>query len=156
MNQTMRFRPTLVVALLLLALAGGLLWEAQSFDRASAIFPIFIGKIFVGLVLLEIVFEVQKMIKPVQRNRGEEERAPANDVWKEFKGVLWLSLFLLLLYLSGFVVSIPLYIFAFLRFSARRSLSESLLMASGVSLFVYIMFMMLLGYDLHGGVLFTS
>jgi len=157
MMRTLQFRPSLAAALVLLTLAVLVLWGAMGFDRSSAVFPLFIGKIFFGLALLEVVLEVRKVYRPDDRLAASALDIPAEErksVWKEVKAFIWLAAFLLLLYLVGFVVAIALYLFSFLRLSAGRSIKDSLIFTAGVTLFVYVVFMVLLGYDLYGGMLF--
>jgi hypothetical protein len=157
MMRTLQFRPALAAALVLLALAVLVLWSAMGFDRSSAVFPLFIGKIFLGLVVLEVVFEVRKIYRPDDRLGATALGVTpqgSKSVWKEVKAFIWLAAFLLALYLVGFVVAIALYLFSFLRLSAGRSIKDSLIFTSGVTLFVYVVFMVLLGYDLYGGFLF--
>jgi len=143
-----------IVALLLLLMAVSVLYTAYSYSGGSGIFPRFIGWVFVGLVLLEIAVQLKGLFKPLAPISADSQ-APADNVivLKEIRGFLWIGLFLLVLYLVGFLISIPLYLFAFLRFSANRSLKESLIMSVSSTLFVYVLFIQVMEYRLYSGVL---
>jgi len=145
-----------IIAIVILLGAVPVLITAYGYSGGSGIFPRFIGWVFVGLVLLEMVVQLKRMIMlpPSEQNATgfDSHDLGRAKVEKEIQGFLWICFFLLFLYLGGFLVSIPLYMFAFLRFSARRPFKECLFMATGSTLFVYILFIVLMEYRLYPGV----
>jgi hypothetical protein len=147
-----------IVAMVILLMAGAVLITAYGYSGGSGIFPRFIGWIFLGLVLLELAIQTIGLLRPsIRCGAGKTDCQPGVDkavILKEIQGVLWIGLFLLALYLAGFLISIPLYMFAFLRFSAKRTLKECLIMSVGATLFVYVLFIELMDYRLYSGVLF--
>ena len=156
-----QLKPGLIVATLLLLMAVSVLVAAYSFSNASGLFPRFIGWIFVGLTLIEFILQVKMQLlaeKADDRERDADLRAHGKnkDVLKEIRGFAWLSLLLGLLYLLGFLVSIPVYILAFLRISAQRPWKDSIIISASATLFVYLVFVQLLEYRLFAGILFGA
>jgi len=156
--QTSR-KTAFIVALLILFMAVSVLVTAYGYSGGSGIFPRFIGWVFLALILLELGLQVKGFVKPSTTSTEQIDAtnmtgADRAFVLKEIQGFLWIGFFLLLLYLGGFLISIPVYMFAFLRFSAKRSLRECLLMSIGSMVFVYLLFIQLMEYRLYSGILF--
>lgn len=149
-------RSAFIVAVIILLFAVGVLIAAYDFRGGSGVFPRFIGWIFAGLTALEVIIQLKSLLSPSVR--GGALRAPYinENVLKEIRGFLWIFFFLVVLFLTGFMVGIPLYILVFLRLSAGRSWKECALLALGAEVFVYILFMQLLEYRLYAGVLFGA
>lgn len=148
-------RSALIVALLILVMAVWLLIAAYDFSGGSGVFPRFIGWVFVGLTLIEVVVHLKALVSGPAGRTGYS--ASTNEiVLKEIKGFLWIVFFLVAVYLTGFMIGIPLYIFAFLRLSAGRSFQQCAIMAVAATIFVYILFRELLEYRLYAGVLFGA
>jgi len=148
----------LAIALTLTALAIAVLVTAYSYSRASGLFPIFIGWIF----LLLSVLEVGVQLKPILRDQVQTPTAKdttgipveTKGVMSEAGGFLWLGLLLAVIYAIGFLLATPLFMFVFLRFAARRSVMQSAAIALAATVFVYVVFAWLLQYRLYPGVLF--
>ncbi len=156
MAQPVNHKTALIVALLVLAFAISVLVTAYDYRGGSGIFPRFIGWIFIGLTLIECVVQLKSM-----NNSGQESlfsfsfARPDEKVIKELKGILWIGVVIVSLYLLGFLVGIPLYVFAFLRLSAGRSYKQSLLLSAGATGFIYLLFIELLQYRLYQGLIFS-
>jgi len=148
-------RSAVIVATIILIFAIGVLVAAYDFPGGSGVFPRFAGWVFVGLTALELIIQLKALLaaRVVGTTSGP---LLSEGVRKEIKGFVWIGFFLIVLYLVGFMIGIPLYIFAFLRLSAGRSYKECAIMAGAATVFVYILFMELLEYRLYAGVLFGA
>ncbi len=151
----------LIVATLLLIISVLVLVTAYSFSNASGLFPRFIGWIFVGLTSVEFILQLKMQLLAVKGDQRELEadtraHGEKKDVMKEIRGFSWLALLLVLLYLLGFLVSVPVYILAFLRISAERPWKDSIIISASATLFVYLVFVQLLEYRLFAGILFGA
>ncbi len=156
MAQPVNHKTALIVALLVLAFAISVLVTAYDYRGGSGIFPRFIGWIFIGLTLIECVVQLKSMNKSGQESLFSFSFArPDEKVIKELKGILWIGVVIVSLYLLGFLVGIPLYVFAFLRLSAGRSYKQSLLLSAGATGFIYLLFIELLQYRLYQGLIFS-
>jgi hypothetical protein len=152
--QTSR-KSAFIVALLILVMAVSVLITAHGYSGGSGIFPRFIGWVFLALISLELVFQIKGFVKRPASSADHANTAGSDRaiVLKEIQGFLWIGFFLLLLYLGGFLISIPVYMFAFLRFSAKRTMKDCVLMSVGSTLFVYLLFIQLMEYRLYSGIL---
>jgi hypothetical protein len=108
------FSAGIIPALLLLGLAVGGWLIALEWERSSGMFPRFLGVIFIGLAALELGIHVFKSVF------GKAETVvDLEELRKQLWGFGWLSLLLLMIYLLGFMVTVVLYVFLFLRFHGR-------------------------------------
>lgn len=152
-----------IVAVLVALFAALVLSTAYGYSGISGTFPQLVGWIFLGLALLEVLVQVLAVRKPARAPAPQAEARQAGSpdadntsAVKEMKGFLWLGGLLLGLYLVGFMVSTPLYVFAFLRFSGGRGLGMSAAVAAGATAFVYVVFIQLLEYKLYPGILLAG
>jgi hypothetical protein len=155
-EQSSNNRTSLAVAILLLIMAIAVLVTAYDFRGGSGIFPRFIGWIFVGLTFTECLIQLKVVLSPSASSAFNESTLVKNKIIKEFQGVFWIVFFLILLYLTGFLIGIPLYIFSFLRLSAKRTYKQSIIMSVTATILVYVLFIQLLQYRLFQGILFGA
>ena len=146
----------LVVAGLMLLMAVSVLVVAQGFSGGSGLFPRFIGWIFVGLAGAELLLQLKGFLitgkkQPVASNQDDSDAKL--KLVKEIKGLLWLVVLLAGVYVAGFMVTLPVYLFTFMRFSGNRSIKESTLISVGSTAFVDLLFVVLLDYKLYPGIL---
>lgn len=144
-------RPPITVPLALLVAAITLLVLSQDFGRSSGMFPRFIGWIFVALAAADLLVQLRHWL-------GERLPAPTERsvIIKQIQAVAWLLGLLLLVALVGFLLAIPLYILTYLRVRAEQSLLQAAAIAIGILLFVLVIFVWLLDYDLYAGWLFSA
>lgn len=147
-----------IVAVLVALFAALVLSTAYDYSGISGTFPQLVGWILLGLALLEVLVQALAVRRPAKTSERGSASAETGGggVLKEVKGFFWLGGLLLGLYLVGFMVSTPLYVFAFLRFSGRRSLGMSAAVAAGATAFVYVVFIQLLEYKLYPGILLAG
>lgn len=156
MEHQLNHRTGLIVALLILTIAASALFTAYDYRGGSGIFPRFIGWIFVGLTFIECLVQIKLLMASGKNNLFTISfNKPDEKVIKEIKGILWIGFVIVSLYLGGFLVGIPIYIFAFLRLSSGRSYKQSLLLSAGATGFIYLLFIQLLQYRLYQGLIFS-
>jgi hypothetical protein len=148
-----KINASLLVAVLLTVLATGVLLNAYTFTWTSGLYPRLMGWVFLGLTSVELLVQLKEVFAPSAGHGRAVTEATQAPVAKELQAFAWLGGLLLSLYLLGFMVSTPLYVFAFIRFSGRSSLKTSALIAIGISAFVYLVFVRLLAYKLYAGIL---
>ncbi|MDG2176008.1 MAG: tripartite tricarboxylate transporter TctB family protein [Gammaproteobacteria bacterium] len=159
MERSGKLPSSLIVALVMLITAILMLITAYSYSGGSGIFPRFIGWIFIALTMTECLVQLKAvMLLPATETKYLVPVADlfTDKVLKEIKGFLWIGLFLMLLYLTGFLITVPLYVFAFLRLSAEKSFKQCTIMAALAALSIYILFVVLLQYRLFQGLLFGA
>lgn len=146
-------RSALIVAVTILLFAIAMLVAAYDFPGGSGVFPRFAGWIFVGLSSVEVFLRGKQWLADKKIEAGGWVNPM---VIKELIGFAWIGFFLLLIYLAGFLIGIPLYLLVFLRFSAGRSWKECLLLSGGATLSIYLLFIELLEYRLYSGIFMAS
>lgn len=147
-----------LIALLFVLCSIIMLITAYSYSRASGLFPRMAGWIFLSLSMLEFLIQIKSFMaipSPLAGgNRAAAMDDKGNDRYKGVKGILWLAFMLAMLYVVGFVIATPVFVFAFLRISAGNSTKRSAVIAAITTGFVYLVFSKLLNYELFPGVLF--
>ena len=146
-------RTAFLVAAAVLIFAIGVLVAAYDFSGGSGIFPRFVGWVFILLSALEVFSQLQQL---------RASKSGFSDTWvnpsviREVRGFLWVGFFLVVIYLLGFMIGVPVYLLIFWRFSASRSWKQCLLLSAGATFFIYLLFLELLEYRLYSGVLFGA
>lgn len=154
--------PNLIIALILVLTSVMSLGTAYTYAWTSGLFPRLVGWVFLVLALCELAIQIKAIMQGHEKAVGS---APVVSKYqnglvdekpsavKEFKAFGWLGGVLVSLYLLGFMISTPLYVFVFLWVSGKRSLPFSAAIAAGATIFVYIVFLRLLEYKLYPGML---
>lgn len=144
---------------------------AISYDRQTRMFPLIIG--VPGLILCVILFSsyyipaVSKRLTTIKQKeffkaQDKEEQEDDEKKKKEFKKVslkelnitIWIIGLLIIIYILGFMITIPLFIFLFLKFREKENLIISILFSVSSWVVIYIMFILILKAQLYGGIFF--
>lgn len=148
----------LFVAALMLAIAVTVLVMAFDFEGGSGLFPRLIGWIFVGLTSAELILQIQRYRHSLTKQPAE---APVSSLekkalfHKEVIGVSWLGAIVLGIYLVGFEVTAPVFLFSFIR-TGGNSLKKTATITFCLSAVLYLLFVVLLGHKLYTGILFGA
>lgn len=149
-----------------------LLYWARSWQWTNKLFPLLVGVPVVLFTLMQVVYVwypgVFERLSPdrvtggtaddlsedlgetpedntVSRSKEEQQR------WELYM-LGWVTVLPVLMYVVGFAVSIPIYTFA-LGWFFLRDVRTALGLTVGVSLFIYVLFVLLLGVPLWEGIL---
>lgn len=144
-------RPTVLISIGLLILAIVLLYLSQAFGRSSGMFPRFIGWIFVALASADVIVQLRRWYL----KRLPEATATSVTI-KQLKAMGWLSGLVISLVVFGFLITIPVYIFTFLTWRSDRPVKQSAAIAIGALIFVWVIFVWLLDYELYAGLILGS
>lgn len=143
------------IAVLLLLLAASVTWTAYSYTRSSGLFPIFAGWLFIALVMLEVWVQLRNLRQSATgAGTADRRRSKRKGILLDLGGPVWLGFMLLVIYLAGFLVAIPVFLFLFLVLAAERPAARSAFIAVALTASVYLVFAWLLEYRLFAGVLF--
>ena len=144
-------RPTILVAVGMFILAVTMLYLSQEFGRSSGMFPRFIGWVFVALTGADVVVQLRSWYLSKL-----PEATETSMTIKQLKAVGWLLGLLVALSVFGFLITIPAYIFTFLTWRAGQDKRRSAMIAIGALVFVWVIFVWLLDYELYTGLLLNS
>ena len=149
-------------SLALVVVAVGYVWASYSYDTASRALPWIAGVTATTLAVIDVIVTWRK---GVERQRDDsapvpEDPAPVSDSAhvpnapaQEVVVFGWIGGFLGLAVVLGFYASTPLFVFCYLKLYARKSSSVSAMTAFGVLAFLYVVFDVLMGYELFGGLI---
>ena len=140
----------LVFALLYLALG-------LSYKPALREVPVPVACIVIALLVLDLVSRTETALGAALRRRLNPIPArPAYPATRQIEAVLWVAGFALLLVLLGILAAVPVFVFAFMRWRGKRGLIASFLAAGGATLFIWLLFALLLRLTLYPGLVFQG
>lgn len=132
--------PSLAIALI----AALYVWASYGYDPASRRLPWIAGVLAISCALGD--FASRHLLAVARPNKSA-----THSPWQEARVFAWTAGFLVLVIVLGFYAAIPLYVFCYLRLHARKSAPISALAAFGLLGFLYVVFTVLMGYDMFGG-----
>lgn len=155
-------RRHLGVSLVVFALIVGFLFWARTLEPAGRLFPMLVG--WMGLVLcaLDVLAHTPTRIGTwvgmvlsgsAHFDAGKQEEEKVSP-WREATACLWMLAGLALIVFLGFMIAVPIFIVTYMMIRGRRSLRQSLVSALLTSLFIWLIFSVLLEYELYPGILF--
>lgn len=154
-----KFGPALA---LFVAACVFLVW-ANTYAGREKEFPVLVAGWTVVLTFLDMVANTRTRIgaylaglfsggvSPARKDTGFVVRG----VRAEFVAMLWVSGFVLAVFVFGFLVVLPIYISLFMLLQGRRSIRQSLISAGATTLLIYLVFQLLWGYAIYPGLLFS-
>lgn len=143
-----------VPPLVLAAIAIGYMADATGYsDATSAEAPMLYGSALLVLSILVFVLALVPGLRP-EAKRGRTKTPEGPFPWgPSIKIFALIAGFLVLVYLAGFYVAIPLFLFLFLRGISKVSTPRSLISAAVSYAFVWLVFAYFLHLDVFTGYL---
>lgn len=146
--------------ILTLAVAAGMTVFSFSFTGGSRTLPLISG-IFSSILLTFLIAmsfspKLSSWYGRLERKAGADEAVAvtAGERKKELLIFTWFIGGVFLVYLLGFIIAIPLFLFLFLRFRAKESWTMSLVLPFMITAVIYGTFVMVLKVPLEGGIFF--
>jgi len=138
--------------LLLLVVAAYFVWSATDYEPQARTIPLVIG-VLVFIAQGWITFKEAMAAEPPAPQEGQEP-LPADEANRVAVLSGWMALFFALFLLFGTLPAIFLFILLFL--GLRRDVRKwmALAVAGGMSLAVWVLFVLLMHFELYPGVLF--
>jgi hypothetical protein len=138
--------------------------SAHGYSSASGTVPLLIGYSLILLILLDILsrtstslgIAIRRLLNPAsdaQKGHPHEDNAP---VHRELIAIGWVAAFTAAVMLFGILVSVPVYIAAYMMVQGRKSMRLSILVAAATTLFLWLGFEVFLSIPLYRGLLFES
>ena len=140
--------------------AGFVAWS-YDLDSVSRAAPLLVG--YAGLVLgaLDLVSRFEgRAPNAVRITMGAGFSHPEithnSKLSAELVQVGWMTLFVVMLLFIGVLPAVPVYVLASMRINGRRTWKESVIASVATLAFVFVVFEVLLAFELYRGVLFDE
>ncbi len=137
--------PSLIVAIV----AAAYVWQSYDYDLASQTLPWIAGVMAMTLALIDIVSKPRGTIA----RQGLEPAPAAPSPLQEAVVFAWIGAFLGLVVILGFYAAMLLYVFCYLKIYASKNSVVSAVTAFCLSGFLYLVFEVLMGYEIFGGLI---
>jgi hypothetical protein len=149
--------------LLILALSIIFLVWSYSYDEQGRLVPALVGWVLIFLASLDVIVATGsrpgQIINEFFTGQIIGEAPAGSDGFtftKSLIAVLWVCAFIIGVYFFGFFLVIPVYIFLFVVFQGRKSLKTGIWASVLNTLFIYVVFEILMQYEIYQGMLFES
>ncbi|WP_353476618.1 tripartite tricarboxylate transporter TctB family protein (plasmid) [Salipiger sp. H15] len=149
--------PTLV----LLALCAVYYATGASYGAATRAIPLAVCAVTILLLGLDLLSQGDGRLSVLLRRalggaRALRPGAGGHEagVGREIAAFAWIAAFALLAVVLGFYISIPVYVIAYLRLHAGKPLATAALIGLVLTGVLYLLFAVLLGYDIFEGLVF--
>jgi len=143
-------------SLVILAAAALYVWGSYGYDPASRTLPWIAGMLAIVLASADLLLmrgPLGFMTAHVESREGVSSEAGTRAVRQELIAFAWIGLFLPLVVVLGFYAAVLLYVFCYLRLYAGKGALAAFAAASGLAGFLYVVFGVLMGYEIFGGFL---
>ncbi len=148
---------------ILITLAVVVLFIVTSYQYkiTDRMFPLLVGYIALPLLILDLIAltdsKVGEKISVIFSAKTPEEVDEDADktvrtVGQELKIFAWMGTLVLSIYLVGFLPCTPIFVYCWMKYRGGYSIRESGYLAIGTLVFVYILFELVLQYELYPGI----
>ena len=154
-------QPTAWFVLFILAVVILFIATSYQYNLTDRMFPLMVGYVAIPLLLMDLLTltntkfgeKISLMLSAKTPQQVDEDAdRTERPVKRELIVFLWMSLLVLGIYLVGFLPVIPVFVFCWMKFRGGYSVRMSLYMAIGTIAFVYVLFEVILQYELYPGI----
>lgn len=149
-------------AMFVLALSIGFLLWARRYPGVSGAMPVLVAWGTIVLALVDVVSQfktpfgrwLRRLVtadRIVEWKMEGDEDASARRI---LLSIAWVAGYLAALFLIGFLIATPIYIFFYMVIHGGRRLRDSALTAAATTLMIWLTFVVLFRYPLYKGLLF--
>lgn len=155
-----------VPTLLLVAIPIGYFWIALGYDAGPRSMPLGVAAATILVILLETATRLEgsvpRWLRRIFQGSGSKQVAVpgldgqagvAHPVARELAAFGWILGFTALVLVFGFYPTIPVYVAAYLTLHAGKRPLAALTTAIALTGFLYVMFELLLGYEVFSGLI---
>jgi hypothetical protein len=147
-------------SVLIVTSLGLLIWSS-TFNQTARQVPMLVAGAMLVLSIFDFVCRLDRpSLRPLRDFWGADfanREMRHNPRWTAEVGqILWMISCVVAMLLIGFLPAVPLFVFLYMVINGRRPVIESLATAAIVFAFVYVVFEILLDYQLYRGALFDA
>ena len=142
------------------------LWQGSQYNRFARMIPMFVSIPVLALCVIQFIIDLRKFLtgggdeKPEsEKKESESEKKkdePRITVWRELASIAWVVGFALLIWLTGYLVALPLYTLLFCKFIGKESWPFSAGMGAFVFCLVYGVFITGVRLVLYPGIIYLT
>ena len=137
-------------------------WSYSYGERAEQV-PVLVGWVMFTLCMLDVAASTGTRIGDMVQAFfsgtiiGEDNSSAAGKpVGRTIAAMLWPTAFVLIAGVFGFMAVIPIYVFFFVVVQGKKSLRQGIIAAAVTTAFTYVVFELLLRYEVYKGIVFSG
>ena len=154
-------RATAWYVLVILATVILFIVTAYQYNLTDRMFPLLVGYVAIPLLVMDLltltntkIGEKISVIFSAKTPQQVDEDADKTErpVKTELTVFLWMTLLVVGIYLAGFLPMTPIFVYCWMKFRGGYDVRMSLYLALGTLVFVYVLFEIVLSYELYPGI----
>lgn len=149
------YREQLPSIAILVFILGYLLSGYLTLDDTTRFVPLLAGSVTLLLLIIDVLRTVLDKNKSSGGATTSGERPAKATPRREMAAILFVIGGVAAIYVLGFLVALPLYLFASIAYLGQQPKKAAFVVAALTSLCIYLVFEVALDYDLFAGVLFS-
>ena len=153
----------MISAILLLAFSVVFLSWSYSYGERAQQVPVLVGWVMFTLCVLDVVASTGTRIGDMVRAffsgtviGKDNSSAAGKPVGRTIAAMLWPTAFVLMVGVFGFMAVIPVYVFLFVVLQGKKSFRQGIIAAAVTTAFTYVVFELLLSYEVYKGIVFSG
>ncbi|MBK19610.1 MAG: hypothetical protein CMM52_12320 [Rhodospirillaceae bacterium] len=154
-------QPTAWYILIILAFVVLFIVTSYKYNLTDRMFPLMVGYFAVPLLLMDLLSltdtkiggQISLFFSGKSQKQVDEDADPTpRTLGQELIIFVWMGALVLGIYLIGFLPCTPVFVYCWMKYRGGYSVRQSAYLAIGTIVFVYVLFELILQYELYPGI----
>ncbi len=154
-------RPSALYILIILAIVVLFIAISYQYKVTDRMFPLMVGYFAIPLLIMDLLAltdskvgeKISIFFSAKTPEKVDEDADPTvRTLSQELNIFMWMGALVLGIYLSGFLPCTPVFVYCWMKYRGGYSVRESAYLAIGTIVFVYVLFEIILQYELYPGI----
>jgi hypothetical protein len=154
-------RPSALYILIILAIVVLFIATSYQYQLTDRMFPLMVGYFALPLLVMDLLALTDSKIgekisiffsAKTPEKVDEDADTTVRSLKQELMIFMWMGILVLGIYLIGFLPCTPIFVYCWMKYRGGYSVRESAYLAIGTIVFVYVLFEIILQYELYPGI----
>ena len=154
-------RPSALYILIILAIVVLFIATSYQYKLTDRMFPLMVGYFALPLLIMDLLALTDSKIgekisiffsAKTPEKVDEDADTTVRSLKQELMIFMWMGILVLGIYLIGFLPCTPVFVYCWMKYRGGYSIRESAYLSIGTIVFVYVLFEIILQYELYPGI----
>ena len=154
-------RPSALYILIILAIVILFIATSYQYKLTDRMFPLMVGYFALPLLIMDLLALTDSKIgdnisiffsAKTPEKVDEDADTTVRSLKQELMIFMWMGILVLGIYLIGFLPCTPVFVYCWMKYRGGYSIRESAYLSIGTIVFVYVLFEIILQYELYPGI----